>query len=71
MPINKYPCQQLHGGTGSAIYMNTDGLCSHPECNPVEFNSRKKQRRKPTLPKPKDRRGEDRGGGEGLKPKIC
>lgn len=31
---NKYPCQQLLGGTGDSIYMNIDGLCDHPECNP-------------------------------------
>lgn len=30
--MNKYPCQQLLGGRGSAIYMNEDGLCDHPEC---------------------------------------
>jgi len=30
----KYPCQQLHGGTGEGIYHNEDGLCIHPECNP-------------------------------------
>lgn len=33
--LDEYPCQQLLGGTGSAIYMNTDGMCSHPECNPA------------------------------------
>ncbi len=30
----EYPCQQLHGGTGAAIYENIDGLCSHLECKP-------------------------------------
>ena len=32
--LKEYPCQQLMGGTGAAIYSNVDGLCSHPECNP-------------------------------------
>ena len=30
-----YPCQQLYGGTGDSIYHNVDGMCKHPECNPV------------------------------------
>ena len=30
----EYPCQQLYGGTGAAIYENVEGLCSHPECKP-------------------------------------
>ena len=30
--MGKFPCQNLHGGTGSAIYMNEDGLCDHLEC---------------------------------------
>jgi len=37
----EYPCQQLMGGAGPAIYSNTDGLCSHPECNP-ENDDRKR-----------------------------
>lgn len=32
--IKKYPCQNLLGGTGEAIYHNVDGMCDHPECNP-------------------------------------
>lgn len=32
--LEEYPCQQLLGGSGAAIYSNTDGLCKHPECNP-------------------------------------
>ncbi len=32
----EYPCQQLQGGTGSAIYENVNGLCVHPECKPEE-----------------------------------
>lgn len=32
----EYPCQQLLGGTGSAIYENVNGLCSHPECKPPQ-----------------------------------
>ncbi len=34
--IKKYPCQNLLGGTGEAIYHNEDGFCDHPECNPKE-----------------------------------
>ena len=33
--IGKYPCQSLLGGTGEAIYHNVDGMCDHPECNPL------------------------------------
>lgn len=33
-----WPCQNLHGGTGSAIYDNVDGLCTHPECHPRNDN---------------------------------
>jgi len=29
-----WPCQQLMGGTGAAIYSNIDGMCRHPECHP-------------------------------------
>lgn len=29
-----WPCQQLHGGTGEAIYSSIDGLCTHLECHP-------------------------------------
>ena len=32
--LNGWPCQDLHGGTGSAIYNNIDGMCQHPECHP-------------------------------------
>ncbi len=30
----EWPCQQLLGGTGAAIYMSTNGMCQHPECHP-------------------------------------
>jgi len=30
----KWPCQALLGGAGTAIYMNVDGMCVHPECHP-------------------------------------
>ena len=30
----EWPCQQLLGGTGAAIYSNVDGMCKHPECHP-------------------------------------
>ena len=30
----EWPCQQLLGGTGAAIYSNTDGMCKHPLCHP-------------------------------------
>lgn len=30
----EWPCQDLHGGTGTAIYSNVDGMCKHPECHP-------------------------------------
>ena len=32
--MGKYSCQQLHGGTGSAIYQDENAMCDHPECNP-------------------------------------
>jgi hypothetical protein len=32
--ISEWPCQQLCGGTGEAIYHNVDGKCKHPECHP-------------------------------------
>ena len=32
--INFWPCQQLLGGTGEAIYASIDGMCTHPECHP-------------------------------------
>lgn len=32
--LREYPCQQLFGGTGAAIYSNVDGMCNHEECNP-------------------------------------
>ncbi len=47
--IGKYPCQNLFGGTGEAIYHNVDGMCDHPECNPetiTETKERVKQRSK-------------------------
>lgn len=31
----RWPCQQLLGGTGSAMYMNDGGFCKHPECKPA------------------------------------
>jgi len=31
---DEWPCQQLLGGTGAAIYSNVDGMCTHPECKP-------------------------------------
>jgi len=30
----EWPCQNLHGGSGSNIYSNKDGMCKHPECHP-------------------------------------
>ena len=33
-PEDEWPCQMLLGGVGAAIYENTDGMCTHPECNP-------------------------------------
>ncbi len=32
--LHDWPCQDLHGGGGSAIYDNIDGRCKHPECHP-------------------------------------
>ncbi len=29
-----WPCQNLLGGRGAAIYGNIDGRCKHPECHP-------------------------------------
>ena len=29
-----WSCQQLHGGTGSAIYSNVNGMCTHQQCKP-------------------------------------
>ena len=30
----EWPCQQLLGGAGFAIYENVKGLCTHAECHP-------------------------------------
>ncbi|MBA7559120.1 hypothetical protein ES708_00733 [subsurface metagenome] len=32
--LGEWPCQQLLGGTGAAIYSSIDGMCKHPECHP-------------------------------------
>jgi hypothetical protein len=37
---SKWPCQQLLGGTGSAIYSNVEGLCDHTECKPEMLSIR-------------------------------
>lgn len=34
--LDSWPCQQLLGGTGEAIYSNVDGMCRHAECHPNE-----------------------------------
>lgn len=46
--LKKYPCQQLLGGTGAAIYSNEEGLCNHPECNP-ENDDRENGQDEPTI----------------------
>ena len=37
----EWPCQFLLGGTGTAIYNNTDGMCQHPECHPKNDDRKK------------------------------
>jgi len=32
--LDSWPCQQLLGGAGAAIYASTDGMCNHPDCHP-------------------------------------
>lgn len=32
--LHEWPCQDLHGGRGAAIYNNIGGMCKHPECHP-------------------------------------
>ena len=36
----EWPCQMLHGGRGSALYFNTNGMCQHPECHPKNDDRR-------------------------------
>ena len=32
---DRWPCQNLLGGSGAAIYLaDPDGMCKHPECKP-------------------------------------
>lgn len=37
-----WPCQNLHGGRGTAIYDSVDGLCKHEECNPINDNRKER-----------------------------
>ena len=32
--LDEWPCQQLFGGVGEALYSNADGMCKHDECHP-------------------------------------
>lgn len=32
--LDCWPCQDLMGGRGAAIYANENGMCRHPECHP-------------------------------------
>lgn len=42
--LDEWPCQQLMGGTGEAIYAPfVNGNCKHPECHPSNDDRQKSQ----------------------------
>lgn len=35
LDLDDWPCQDLYGGKGAAIYNSINGKCKHPECHPA------------------------------------